>query len=97
MRTTSGTMPYGGVRRKARNSAPADRTMTTTGTVRDWSYREAQRRLRRIARQCLPSHSAHVRLDRVGNRMIDCSCGWRGNGPGWLTHVDQIVCDSLVD
>jgi hypothetical protein len=69
----------------------------TTPLVRDWSYRGAQRRLRRASKALLPRHTASVCLDAAGNRIVECSCGWAGNGLGWLTHLDQVVSSVLRD
>jgi hypothetical protein len=69
----------------------------TTPVVRDWSYRGAQRRLRRAAKALLPRHTGSVRLDSAGNRIAECSCGWTGDGPGWLSHLDEVVSSVLRD
>jgi len=68
-----------------------------TDTIRDWTYREAKLRLRTVARSLLPRHAAHVRLNRAGNRVVACDCGWHGDGPGWLSHVDEVVSSALHD
>ncbi len=65
--------------------------------IRDWTYESARLRLLLAGRAHLPSHLASVELDEVGNRVVKCSCGWRGNGLGWIDHVDEIVCASLSD
>jgi hypothetical protein len=68
-----------------------------TDSMRDWSYREATRRLHRAGQRHLPRHAAGVRIDSSGNRIVDCQCGWSGNGLGWLSHVDHIISDALRD
>lgn len=68
-----------------------------TDIIRDWTYREAKLRLRTAARSLLPRHAARVRLDRAGNRVVACDCGWQGNGPGWLSHIDDVVSSALHD
>ena len=75
----------------------SEMALTTPPIVRDWSYRGAQRRLRRAARALLPRHTGSVRLDGAGNRVVECACGWTGNGLGWLTHLDQVVSNVLRD
>jgi hypothetical protein len=57
----------------------------------DWTYRAARRRLLKAGRAQLPRHSAAARMDRNGNRIVDCSCGWSGNGLGWAGHLDSVV------
>lgn len=64
--------------------------------VRDWTYRDAQRRLLRAARARLPEHVGKASLDDYGNRVVRCGCGWQGNGIGWAGHVDSVV-RSAVD
>jgi hypothetical protein len=67
-------------------------TMTARRTVRqDWTYRDARRRMLRAGRALLPRHVAVARLDDQGNRLVDCSCGWIGNGLGWAGHLDSVV------
>lgn len=61
----------------------------------DWSYRAARRRLLKAGREQLPRHSAAARMDRIGNRIVDCSCGWSGNGLGWASHLDSVVRRAL--
>jgi len=71
-------------------------TMTARRTARqDWTYRDARRRMVRAGRAQLPRHSAVPRLDDRGNRMVDCSCGWTGNGLGWVGHIDNVVLAAL--
>ena len=65
--------------------------MTTLARVKDWSYREARRRMIRAARPRLSRHTAIPSLDDDGNRLVTCRCGWRGNGIGWAGHVDTVV------
>jgi hypothetical protein len=69
----------------------------TSRSIRDWTYREAQRRLHRAGQSNLPNHSAQVRLDAAANRVVDCRCGWIGNGLGWLAHLDSVVSGALSD
>lgn len=57
----------------------------------DWTYRSARRRLIRAGRAELPRHVAVARLDEVGNRIVDCRCGWSGNGLGWAGHLDSVI------
>jgi hypothetical protein len=59
--------------------------------VQDWTYRAARRRMVSAGRTELPRHVAVARLDDDGNRLVDCSCGWRGNGLGWAAHLDHVV------
>jgi len=61
----------------------------------DWSYRDARRRMVRAGRAHLPRHAAFARMDDHGNRLVDCSCGWRGNGLGWALHLDSVVRAAL--
>jgi hypothetical protein len=62
---------------------------------RDWTYRAARRRMLRAGRVQLPRHSAVARMDDAGNRIVDCACGWSGNGLGWSDHLDSVVRQSL--
>lgn len=64
--------------------------MTVT-RVKDWSYREARRRLVRAARPRLSQHTATPSVDEQGNRRVACRCGWNGNGIGWVGHLDNVV------
>jgi hypothetical protein len=71
-------------------------TMTARRTARqDWTYRDARRRMVRAGRAQLPRHSAVARLDDRGNRIVDCGCGWTGNGLGWAGHLDSVVRAAL--
>lgn len=63
--------------------------------VQDWTYQDARRRLVRAGRDHLPHHTATGRMDDDGNRMVDCSCGWTGNGLGWAGHIDHVVRSAL--
>jgi hypothetical protein len=65
--------------------------------VRDLTYGEARRRLLRAGRSQLRRHTATGRLDDVGNRIVDCTCGWTGNGLGWAGHLDHVVRSALGD
>jgi len=58
---------------------------------RDWTYREARRRMVRAGRAHLAEHVGTASLDDDGNRVVQCGCGWRGNGLGWAAHVDSVV------
>ena len=74
------------------------RQMTTTAgraARQDWSYRDARRRMVRAGRAQLPRHVAAPRLDDQGNRLVDCSCGWSGNGIGWAWHLDSVVRSAM--
>ena len=57
----------------------------------DWTYRAARRRMVKAGKAQLPLHIAAARLDRNGNRIVDCLCGWSGNGLGWADHLDTVV------
>ena len=57
----------------------------------DWSYRAARERLVRAGQAQLPGHVAGARMDDNGNRIVDCLCGWTGNGLGWARHLDSVV------
>ena len=57
----------------------------------DWTYRAARRRLIRAGEAQLPRHIAAARMDQNGNRIVDCGCGWSGNGLGWAGHLDAVV------
>jgi hypothetical protein len=59
--------------------------------VRDWTYRDARLRMVRAGGVELARHIASGRLDERGNRIVDCSCGWTGNGLGWAGHLDHVV------
>lgn len=61
------------------------------GVVRDWTYRDARRRMLSAGRARLPQHVAVAGLDDDGNRVVECRCGWRGNGLGWAGHLDSVV------
>ncbi|MBA2633604.1 MAG: hypothetical protein H0U86_11500 [Chloroflexi bacterium] len=63
--------------------------------VRDWTYRAARRRMVRAGGVELAHHTGRARLDERGNRIVDCSCGWTGNGLGWSGHLDHIVHRAL--
>jgi hypothetical protein len=65
------------------------------GAVTDWSYSDARRRLVRAGRSQLARHTARGRLDDEANRVVDCSCGWTGNGLGWVEHLDNVVRSAL--
>ena len=64
--------------------------------IRDWTYREARLRLVRAGRARLPEHVAVAALDDHGNRLVECGCGWRGNGIGWAAHLDSVVRAAVV-
>lgn len=66
-------------------------TAVTAFARQDWTYRAARRRMLRAARAQLPRHVAIARMDDVGNRIVDCRCGWSGNGLGWSDHLDNVV------
>jgi hypothetical protein len=71
-------------------------TMTAGRSSRqDWTYRDARRRMLRAGRAQLPRHVAIARLDDHGNRLVDCGCGWSGNGLGWAGHIDSVVRAAL--
>jgi hypothetical protein len=59
--------------------------------VRDWTYRAARRRMVLAGGMELARHTGRGRLDEWGNRIVDCSCGWTGNGLGWAGHLDHVV------
>ena len=59
--------------------------------TQDWTYRAAHRRLLRAVGNELPRHAAVARLDAHGNRIVTCGCGWRGNGLGWVSHLDSVT------
>jgi len=69
----------------------AKRQAFAPAKVQDWTYRAARLRLRRAGRTRLPAHTAVAELDAHANRVVRCACGWRGNGLGWLEHLDHIV------
>ncbi len=69
----------------------------TTQAAPDWTYRDAKRRLRSVGRRHLPSHAAQPRMDREGNRLVDCTCGWTGNAIGWASHLDHVVRSAIRD
>jgi len=70
--------------------------MTADGVrIRDWTYRDARLRLVRAGRARLPEHVAVAALDDDGNRLVECGCGWRGNGIGWSAHIDSVVRAAL--
>ena len=62
---------------------------------RDWTYRAARERMLRVGRAQLPHHQAVARMDDAGNRVVDCGCGWSGNGLGWAEHLDKVVRQAL--
>ena len=59
--------------------------------VQDWTYSAARRRMVLAAGASLPRHGAVARLDDRGNRIVECACGWRGNGLGWEGHLDSVI------
>ena len=59
--------------------------------TQDWTYRAARSRMVRAGRALLPRHVAVARLDNRGNRIVDCGCGWSGNGLGWAGHLDSVM------
>lgn len=65
------------------------------GSTGDWSFRDARRRLVHRGRRHLAGHAAAPRLDDDGNRLVDCGCGWTGNGLGWSGHLDDVVRAAL--
>ena len=80
--------------------AGADRgrmmTMAGVRTERqDWTFRAARRRMLRAGRTQLPLHVAVARMDEAANRIVDCRCGWSGNGLGWADHLDRVVRQAL--
>ncbi len=68
---------------------------TARTETRDWTYRAARRRMLRVGRAQLPRHVAVARMDDAGNRIVDCHCGWSGNGLGWADHLDSVVRQAL--
>ena len=65
--------------------------MTAYRLRRDWTYRAARHRIVRAGDAELPRHTAVARMDDLGNRIVDCACGWTGNGLGWAGHLDSVV------
>ena len=63
----------------------------THGLERDWTYRAARLRIVQAGQAELPRHTAVPRMDDFGNRIVDCACGWTGNGLGWAGHLDSVV------
>ena len=63
--------------------------------VRDWTYQAARRRMVLAGGIELTHHTGTGRLDQRGNRTVDCSCGWTGNGLGWSGHLDDVVSHAL--
>jgi ubiquinone/menaquinone biosynthesis C-methylase UbiE len=61
----------------------------------DWTYRAARRRMLKAGRAQLPRHNAVARMDRKGNRIVDCGCGWSGNGLGWAGHLEDVVRQAI--
>ena len=61
----------------------------------DWTYEAARQRLLRAGRAQLPRHAAAARMDDNGNRIVECRCGWSGNGLGWTRHLDSVVRGAL--
>jgi hypothetical protein len=61
------------------------------GELVDWTYRRAKARMLRAGRAELLRHTARGRLDDRGNRLVDCGCGWSGNGLGWAAHLDHVI------
>jgi hypothetical protein len=61
----------------------------------DWTYRAARHRLICAGQAQLPKHAATARMDEQGNRIVDCACGWSGNGLGWANHLDSVVHQAL--
>ena len=59
--------------------------------MHDWTYRDARRRMVRAGSIGLRGHTGSARLDERGNRIVDCGCGWTGNGLGWAGHLDHVV------
>lgn len=59
--------------------------------TQDWTYRAAKRRMLRAGRTQLARHGAIARLDARGNRIVECGCGWKGNGLGWSEHLDSVM------
>ena len=59
--------------------------------MRDWTYRAARRRMVQAGGVELAHHIGTGRMDMRGNRIVDCSCGWAGNGLGWSSHLDDVV------
>lgn len=57
----------------------------------DWTYRAARQRIVLAGRVELPHHAAVVRMDDNGNRIVECACGWTGNGLGWDGHLDSVI------
>ncbi len=66
-------------------------------SVPDWTYQDARRRLIRAGKAHLPKHTASARIDDDGNRVVDCGCGWTGNGIGWSGHLDSVLRVALQD
>lgn len=65
--------------------------MTISRRIRDWTYRDARRRMVQAARPRLRDHAGMAGIDDDGNRLVQCGCGWHGNGLGWVAHVDSVV------
>jgi hypothetical protein len=73
----------------------ADVVTARVNEQQDWTYLAARRRLVLAGRAQLSRHVALARLDDIGNRLVDCGCGWTGNGLGWVAHLDNVVRAAL--
>jgi hypothetical protein len=70
--------------------------MTISGhPAQDWTYRDARRRMVRLGRARLLEHTGLAGLDDDGNRLVQCACGWRGNGIGWARHLESVVRSAI--
>ncbi len=70
--------------------------MSVTGhPIRDWTYRDARDRMVRAGRLRLPEHVGVAIIADDGTRLVECGCRWRGNGIGWVAHIDSVVRAAL--
>lgn len=65
--------------------------------VRDWSFAGAMLRWERAAKLVLPDHAALPYVDaELGVAML-CRCDFRGRGPAYLSHLNEMLTAAIKD
>lgn len=64
---------------------------------RDWTFQGAMQRWERTAEAVLPDHAAVPYVDSEIGVAILCKCGFRGRGPAYLSHLNEMLTAALKD
>lgn len=64
---------------------------------RDWSFAGAMQRWERAAEHVLPDHAALPYVDSELGVAILCKCGFRGRGPAYLSHLNEMLQEAIKD